>query len=60
MKMAIAGAGTIVGYMTLNDWVMLATLVYVTLNTGLLLPKYYQLIKAWRHGKKIKLDQREN
>jgi hypothetical protein len=47
---AIAGA-TIYG-LTLQDWVALATLVYVGLQVGLLLPKYWRLLRDWRNGRK--------
>lgn len=35
--------------MTLNEWVALATLIYVLLQIGLLLPKYYAfLVERWK------------
>jgi hypothetical protein len=40
---AIAGAA-----MTLNEWVALATIVYVVLQVGLLLPKYWRLCRTGR------------
>jgi hypothetical protein len=43
---AIAGA-TIYGF-TLQDWVAVATLVYVALQVGLLMPKYLRLLVGWR------------
>ena len=43
---AIAGA-TIYGF-TLQDWVAVATLVYVALQVGLLMPKYWRLLFGWR------------
>lgn len=41
---AIGGA-TLYGF-TLNEWVGIATLAYVLLQIGLLLPKYAKLIKG--------------
>ena len=47
---AIAGA-TIYG-LTLQDWVAIATLVYVALQAGLLMPKYWRLLFDWRSGRR--------
>jgi antibiotic biosynthesis monooxygenase (ABM) superfamily enzyme len=47
---AIAGA-TIYG-LTLQDWVAIATLVYVALQVGLLLPKYCRLFRDWLKARK--------
>jgi hypothetical protein len=47
---AILGA-TIYG-LTLQDWVAIATLVYVALQVGLLLPKYWRLLLGWKKGRK--------
>ena len=47
---AIAGA-TIYG-LTLQDWVAIVTLVYVALQVGLLLPKYWRMLRDWRNSKK--------
>lgn len=55
-KMGLAGAGAAASYLTLNEWVALATLIYVLLQIGLLFPKYATLYKAWRDGKRIKVD----
>jgi hypothetical protein len=46
---AIAGA-TIYG-LTLQDWVAIATLVYVVLQVGLLMPKYWKLLLDWRRSR---------
>jgi Phage holin T7 family, holin superfamily II len=46
---AIAGA-TIYG-LTLQDWVAIATLVYVALQVGLLMPKYWKLLFDWRRSR---------
>lgn len=37
-------AGLIAG-LTLNDWVALITILYVTLQVGLLLPKYWAMLR---------------
>jgi len=49
-KVTPAVGGAWYSAMTLNEWVALATLVYVVLQAGLLLPKYYKLYKDWRYG----------
>lgn len=46
---AILGA-TIYG-LTLQDWVAVATLVYVALQVGLLMPKYWRLILDWQRAR---------
>lgn len=45
---AIAGA-TIYG-LTLQDWVAIVTIAYVVLQAGLLVPKYWRMIRDWRKG----------
>lgn len=40
---AIGGAG--LAGITLNEWVMLATLVYVLAQLGLLIPKYWAMFR---------------
>ena len=49
IKMAVAGGGATFAMLTLNEWVALATLVYVILQIGLLIPKYIDLYKKWRN-----------
>jgi hypothetical protein len=46
---AVAGA-TIYG-LTPQDWVAIATLVYVALQAGLLMPKYWRLVLGWRRNR---------
>jgi hypothetical protein len=46
---AIAGA-TLYG-LTLQDWVAIVTIAYVALQAGLLVPKYWRMIRDWRRGK---------
>lgn len=55
-KIGIGTVGAAASYMTLNEWVALATLVFILLQIGLLIPKYVALYRAWLHGKKIKVD----
>lgn len=55
-KIGIGTAGAAASYMTLNEWVAVATLVFIMLQIGLLIPKYYSLYRAWRNGKRIKVD----
>ena len=50
-KVAPAIAGATVYGLTLQDWVALATLVYVALQVGLLMPKYWRLIFGWRRNR---------
>jgi hypothetical protein len=38
--------------LTLNDWVAIATLTYLLLQMGLLMPKYWRLFRDWRSGRK--------
>lgn len=51
LKMGIAGGGTAASFLTLNEWVALATLIYVLLQIGLLLPKYFKAYTDWRNKK---------
>lgn len=44
-KGSIAVIGASLAALTLQEWVALATLVYIVLQVGLLLPKYYGLFK---------------
>jgi len=47
VKMGIGATGAVFYGLTLNEWVALATLVYLAMQIGLLLPKYWKLISAW-------------
>lgn len=60
-KIGIATAGAAYGMtsFSLNDLVAALTALFVLLQIGLLIPKYYALIKAWRKGKKIEVDVHE-
>lgn len=55
-KMGVGAAGLTASMMTLNEWVALATLVFILMQIGLLIPKYWALFYAWRQGKTIKVD----
>lgn len=46
----IAGGSILVGAygLTLSDWVAIATILYMILQIGLLLPKYWALISRWK------------
>lgn len=57
-KIVTATAGTVWG---LSDWdwnkaVAVATFLFVLLQMGLLVPKYLQLLRAWRRGHNVKVD----
>lgn len=47
INMAIAGAGATLAHVTLNEWVAFATLIYIVMQAGLLVPKYILIIKGW-------------
>lgn len=49
-RVAPAIGGAWYSVMTLNDWVAVVTILYVLLQIGLLLPKYYRFL-ADRWGK---------
>lgn len=51
LKTAPAIGGAVATGLTLNEWVALATLLYVILQVGLLIPKYVDLYKKWREKK---------
>ena len=50
VKMGVGAGGAVLTGLTLNEWVALATLVYVVLQIGLLVPKYCRMFGAWRRG----------
>jgi hypothetical protein len=47
---AILGA-TLYG-LTFQDWVAIVTIAYVILQVGLLVPKYWRIIRGWQKGDK--------
>jgi hypothetical protein len=46
-KITPAIGGAALSGFTLNEWVALATLIYVLLQSGLLLPKYWAMLRRW-------------
>lgn len=64
IKTAPAVAGATIYGLTLQDWVAIATLVYVGLQVGLLVPKYWRLLFDWkrarRRGRSEALQDRKN
>lgn len=42
-KMAIAGTGATLYSLTLNEWMAVVTIVYVIMQIGLLIPKYWKM-----------------
>lgn len=47
IKMGVGAGGAVFYGLTLNEWVAAATLVYLALQIGLLLPKYWKLLAHW-------------
>jgi len=45
VKVAIGGGGALIYGLTLNEWVAVFTILYLVLQIGLLMPKYYEIIK---------------
>jgi len=56
IKTTGAVSGAVASYWTLNEAVAIATLIFVILQVGLIIPKYWLIYKQWRHGAKIKID----
>lgn len=52
VKSTIAVSGAGLSAMTLNEWVALATLIYIVLQIGLLIPKYWKFWKGWIDSKR--------
>jgi hypothetical protein len=59
-KTAPAILGATVYGLTLQDWVAIATLVYVALQAGLLMPKYWKLFLDWRRSRSSKTESLRN
>ena len=53
VKMGIGAGGAAFYGLTLNEWVAMATLFYVALQIGLLLPKYWRLVRGWWTGRGV-------
>ena len=49
-KVAPAVAGATIYGLTLQDWVAVVTLIYVVLQAGLLVPKYWRMLRDWGNG----------
>lgn len=49
-KITPALGGAAMSSVTLNEWVALATLIYVLAQIGLLAPKYMAMWRRWRAG----------
>lgn len=47
VKMAVGGGGALFYGITLNEWVAILTILYMILQIGLLLPKYYAMAQRW-------------
>ncbi|MGS1010138.1 hypothetical protein [Achromobacter anxifer] len=52
VKMGIGTGGAVFYGLTLNEWVAVATLLYLALQIGLLMPKYWRLMARWWKGGK--------
>lgn len=57
-RMAIASLGAWIANLTLNQVITVVTLLYVVLQIGLLIIKYYGLYKRWRAGLPLSSDDR--
>ncbi|CAB3627306.1 Uncharacterised protein [Achromobacter sp. 2789STDY5608633] len=53
VKMGIGAGGAVFYGLTLNEWVAMATLVYLAMQIGLLVPKYWRLVRDWWMGKGV-------
>ena len=42
--------------LSLAEWVSIATIVYIGLQVGLLLPRYWREYRAWRAGRGIEQE----
>lgn len=48
VKIAVGGSGALLSQFNINEWVAILTLIYVALQIGLLLPKYWAMFHRWR------------
>lgn len=53
VKMGIGAGGAVFYGLTLNEWVAVATLLYLAMQIGLLVPKYWRLMLGWWRGGKV-------
>lgn len=54
-KIGVAATGATYSFLTLDKMVALATLIFVLLQIGLLVPKYTQMYKAWKKNRKVEV-----
>lgn len=54
-KIGVAATGATYSFLTLDKMVALATLIFVLLQIGLLVPKYVQMVKAWKKNRKVEV-----
>jgi len=47
LKAAPAAGGVVVYSLTLSEWVAALTILYLLLQIGLLIPKYWGIARAW-------------
>lgn len=49
-KMGVAAGGVLFYGLTLNEWMAVITIIYVLMQIGLLIPKYWSAIKRYFFG----------
>ena len=49
-KMGVAAGGVLFYGLTLNEWMAVITIIYVLMQIGLLIPKYWGAIKRYFFG----------
>ena len=54
VKASIAVIGGTATILTLNEWVAVATLIYVIAQIGLLIPRYIKICSEWNQNPKTK------
>lgn len=47
LKALPAAGGVVVYSLTLSEWVAVVTIVYLLLQIGLLVPKYWRVCRSW-------------
>jgi hypothetical protein len=47
----VAVTGSIMAGMSPADWITVLTIIYLALQIGLLIPKYWDRFTEWRHGR---------
>lgn len=51
MRLLITAVLASVSAITLNQWVLITTLLYGMMQIGLLIPRYIALVRGWRRRK---------